>query len=121
MAAQSARHGNLFFRFRILPPAAGEQRDGAGQHQKSLRDRAVRDAEPVELPADAQAAENSLEDDQQKRGDAEPVNPFARIFQPEPDGENRRQETDDGREQPVRVFVKNAADPLVERETANML
>ncbi len=112
MAAQPAPDGNLFFRFRILPPAAREQREQAEQDEKRLRDRAVKNAEAVHVPAHAQAAENSLRDDEQKSGDAEPVDPFARILEPEPDGKNRRQQADAGGGQPVRMLVKNAADPF---------
>ena len=114
VAAESARNGHRFFIRRIHPPAAGEQREGRCEHQKALRDGTVRDAEPVQLPADAEAAENSLHNHQQKPGDAEPVNPFARIFQPEPDGENGRQQADPGGEQAVRVLKKCQTGPVFE-------
>ena len=69
----------------------------------------------------AQSAKNSLRDDAQKRGDAKPAHPFARIFEPEPDGKNRGQKSDGGREQPVRVFKKCAAHSRILSDSANIL
>ena len=121
VTAESARNGSRFFIRRIHPPAAGEQRDGRREHQKALRDGAVRDAEPVQLPADAETAEDSLQNHQQKSSDAEPVNPFARIFPPEPDGENGSQQADAGGEQTVRVLIENTPDPFVHREDKHVV
>ena len=92
---QTGRHPkDGLVRNQSSPKPAGEQRQRAGQNEKQLRNRSMKNAERVHVERHAQPAQHALRDDQKKGDHAEPAHPRARIFEPEPHGQNGGHQAD---------------------------
>ena len=104
------------------PAGRGEERDGDGQAEENLGEAGVgrRDRGRQE-EQDGQAAEHPLQDDRAERHHAQPLHPASRIRQPQPGGQDDREEADGAGDQPVAVLVEDAADPLRGREREHVL
>ena len=91
--------------------AAREERNGTHQNKKSLRQDAMKNSQLRVNQIHPQTTKNSLGNHTEKCSNTKPAHPLARIFQPQPDGENGCQQADGGGQQPVRMFKKRATFP----------
>src|SRR5258706_3116432 len=99
----------------LFPPAAGDDGGECGEAEERLRDAGVNDRE-IELDEnDAQPAKDSLNDDHAEDAGGEPSNPAARFGEPCPDRQYDRERADDGSHEPMRVLIKDSADPEARR------
>jgi hypothetical protein len=107
----------------LAAPVRSFHCDGGGQHEKQLGQGSVKNSKLIFKLRNTQSPEHALEHHGDECRDAKPPHPGARLFQPQPDRQHRREQAHARSHQPVGVFVKDssAADPFGERKKKHVV
>ena len=99
------------------PSRRREQRDRDGHAEEDLGEASVRRRHRIrEEEQDRDAAEDALRDHGAECRDAEPAEPAAPLRQPQPDGQDDREEAHRARDEAVSMLVEDVRDPHRRRE-----